>query len=254
MVLSGEAEEEAERTGEGMPWANIKFTNKKKIRDSFQVIKAHNLRGRPDEKLITIEEAGIAAGNVTSHHQLAEYKYHIDLGGGGGTTWTGTIQKLALPGLLFHHVTPTKDYFHDRLVPWKHYIPVAADLSDLRSKFEWAEKHPTQAKWIADQATAFMRNFVSREGYGQMFEEDVVEPLRRAIVAYQPVSRTHPGMTWMEVLQGSPGGDRMEPIIECNWLKTQEGSCQRSRLIPRPVGQMQSLIPSTLRGDLEHSS
>ena len=42
--------------------------------------------------------------------ELAHYKYQIDIGGGGGTTWTGTIQKMAMPGLLFHHITPTKDY------------------------------------------------------------------------------------------------------------------------------------------------
>ena len=50
---------------------------------------------------------------------LAQYKYHINPGGGGGSTWSGTIVKLAMPGLLFHHyLTPTKDYFHDWLVPW----------------------------------------------------------------------------------------------------------------------------------------
>ena len=68
---------------------------------------------------------------------LATYKYQIDIGGGGGTTWSGTLEKLAMPGVLFHHVTPTKDYFHDLLVPYVHYIPVKDDLSDLREKYEW---------------------------------------------------------------------------------------------------------------------
>lgn len=47
---------------------------------------------------------------------------------------TGTVEKLAMPGLLFHHVSPTKDYIHDRLKPWKHYIPVRPDLKDLKAK------------------------------------------------------------------------------------------------------------------------
>ena len=214
-MLSGEAEEEAERTGEGMPWANIKFTNKKKIRDSFQVIKAHNLRGRPDEKLITIEEAGIAAGNVTSHHQLAEYKYHIDLGGGGGTTWSGTIDKLAMPGLLFHHVTPMKDYFHDRLVPWKHYVPVSEDLSDLKSKYDWAESHPHEARRISDAGTQFMREIGTLEGFGRMFEGDFVEPLRKVIEAYVPISSLRPGQTWRDVLQSVGKDYHILPTMVC---------------------------------------
>ena len=33
----------------------------------------------------------------------SKYKYQIDLGGGGGTTWEGTLSKLSMPGVLFHH-------------------------------------------------------------------------------------------------------------------------------------------------------
>lgn len=36
----------------------------------------------------------MARGDRMSRPELAKYKYHIDLGGGGGTTWTGTIEKL----------------------------------------------------------------------------------------------------------------------------------------------------------------
>ena len=36
-------------------------------------------------------------------------------------------------------IQPTHvDYFHSRLQPWKHYIPVRADLSDLFAKADWA--------------------------------------------------------------------------------------------------------------------
>lgn len=66
----------------------------------------------------------VATEEQMSLSHLSKYKYHIDLGGGGGTTWFGTLEKLAFPGLLFHHVTSAKDYFHDDLIPWVHYVPV----------------------------------------------------------------------------------------------------------------------------------
>lgn len=34
---------------------------------------------------------------------MSRYKYQIDFGGGGGTTWEGTVAKLLMPGVLFHH-------------------------------------------------------------------------------------------------------------------------------------------------------
>jgi hypothetical protein len=50
-----------------------------------------------------------------------------------------------MPGLLFHHITPTKDYIFDQIQPWVHYVPVREDLEDLMEKLEWAETHQDEA-------------------------------------------------------------------------------------------------------------
>ena len=110
-------------------------------------------------------------------------------------------------------------------ISWKHYIPVSPDLRDLRQKFDWAESHPQQAKRIADRATQLMRHLSSREGFGQMYEEDFVEPLRRIIEAYQPVSYTRPEMKWKDILQSFPEGSRMAPVVECSGHTNNPGSC-----------------------------
>jgi len=216
VVLTGEAELEvdmamaASRTlfqednpGEEnvFPWVNVKFTKA-------------GFASRYDDYDKFKQNGFDTLGEPMSSKDLAEYKYHIDLGGGGGTTWTGTIQKLAMRGLLFHHLTPTKDYIHDRMKPWVHYVPVAPDLRDLKEKFQWAEAHQEAAKMIADQGSALMRHIGTVEGYEEMFQEDFVEPLRRVIGAYQPVSETHPGKPWKEVLK------TLDPRI-----KTRYGRC-----------------------------
>ena len=106
-----------------------------------------------------LREWGIAAvGDRLPPAAMARYRYHLDLGGWGGTTWTGTLEKLAPPGLLFHHVTPATDWFHDLLVPWAHYVPVWADLADLWARVVWAEAQPEAARRIAARGTAFARN------------------------------------------------------------------------------------------------
>lgn len=142
-----------------------------------------------------------------------------------------------MPGLLFHHITPTKDYIHDRIQPWKHYIPVATDLSDLKSKFDWAEANPLEAKKIADQGTEFVKHLGTPDGFRQMFEEDFVDPVRQIIDAYQPVSRTHPGKTWKEVLEEEEAVKvkekrccgKMEPVIRCSGLSNNPSSCHSIR-------------------------
>ncbi|KAL7491036.1 hypothetical protein ACHAWT_001260, partial [Skeletonema menzelii] len=118
VVWTAEAEREAEEKQKELPedsdevvvpWANMKFASAMRA----------GLKTTPSEipYYQEFEEHGIpASGEVMSLETLARYKYHIDTGGGGGTTWSGTLEKLGLPGLLMHHETPMKDYLHDKMV------------------------------------------------------------------------------------------------------------------------------------------
>jgi hypothetical protein len=136
---------------------------------------------------------------------LSGYKYQIDLGGGSRTTWTGTMQKLAMPGLLLHHLMPTKDYFHDWMQPWIHYVPVAEDLHNLREKFDWAEANPQAAKMISENGSELMRHLGTPEVLDEIYQQAFAEPVHRMIEAYLPVSISHPGLSWKEVLTNLEG-------------------------------------------------
>ena len=103
-------------------------------------------------------------GDVWNACQFEKYKYLVDIGGGGGTSWKSTFRFLAMPGVLFHHETMMRDSFYDDITPWVHYIPLNEDMSDLHEKFLWAESHPEEAFKISKQATQFVKDFISPEG------------------------------------------------------------------------------------------
>ena len=208
VVLTAEAEQEALRTN-SLPKVNIKFSSARG-------------KGKPaavgNPKYSKWEEIGFPlAGNGMPPEEMSKFKYHIDLGGGGGTTWTGFTDKLAMPGLLFHHITPTKDYIHDHLLPWEHYVPIQTDLSDLIEKIEWAESHPEEAKKIAERASEFMRQMGTPGGYENLFVEDVVKPLKGVIEAYVPGNQGD----WEKDFKNT-----FEPFIEC----------------PNPLGEQQEMF------------
>eukprot|EP00804_Cyclotella_cryptica_P018319 CCRYP_017989-RA/>CCRYP_017989-RA protein AED:0.14 eAED:0.14 QI:0/-1/0/1/-1/1/1/0/510 len=186
ILLTSQAELEARSTTQQneasaassarIPWVNIKFS----------LYRAAGSKTEPN--LRAFQSVGISTiGEVIAMPSHSPYKYQIDLGGGGGTTFTGTIEKLAMPGVLFHHVTKTKDYFHDRLQDWVHYIPVRSNLSDLRENYMWAEQNAKQAKNISEQATAFMKWMGSVEGFEIMYEDHLVDPLWKCVESYQPL-------------------------------------------------------------------
>ena len=161
----GDAEEE-----EITPWIDAKFFESSD--DRFQGFTNLGLDVVTDEWM--------------SKDELAAYRYHIDIGGGGGTTWEGTLTKLALPGLLFHHETLTKDDYHDRMIPWKHYVPVKMDLSDLKEKFDWAEANKKTAKGIAQAGTELARHLASEEYMAEIWDLNFRRRLDGVVKAYLP--------------------------------------------------------------------
>jgi len=208
-VEEEEEEDDTNDTSTILPWANMKLSS---------YIFAGKSPTIGSVRYEAFQSVGIATGEYMNLQELAKYKYHIDLGGGGGTTWSGTIEKLGMPGLLFHHVTPMKDYIHDYLIPWKHYIPVSADLKDLKQKFDWAESHPVEAKRIADASTDFMRELSTPQGFSKMFEQAFVEPMQRVIEAYQPVASVHDGVSWRELFQSMGKDCQVWPVMECTGM------------------------------------
>mmetsp|Transcript_26263 Transcript_26263/g.44687 ORF Transcript_26263/g.44687 Transcript_26263/m.44687 type:complete len:527 (-) Transcript_26263:49-1629(-) len=201
-VLTAESEIEARRTNT-LPKLNMKFPIGK-LKDAKWA------------------EAGFPGiGERMDKSELATYKYHIDIGGGGGTTWTGTMDKLKMPGLLFHHKTVAKDYIHDDIQPWVHYVPVEADLSDLMEKLEWAESHQAEAREIAENATRLMNKLSEPEGFEELFVQHMIKPLVKVIEAYQPMNLRN-DVAWSRAFQ-SLGGDQWTPLIEC----TAHDGCQK---------------------------
>eukprot|EP01082_Thalassiosira_pseudonana_P015903 g13596.t1 g13596 contig9:134-3487(-) len=187
VVWTVEAESEAMHKSGSLPWADMKFSSVMQ-------------RGVKNDTAYyeQFKNYGISAvGNKMSLEELAKYKYHIDIGGGGGTTWSGTLEKLALPGLLFHHETETRDTttiswsLSDPIIslfsPDVHFVPVKQDLSDLKEKYDWAEQNPEKAKEISERATALIKSFGTTEGMESLFKEYIEEPLNKVISAYQPV-------------------------------------------------------------------
>ncbi len=212
VVWTAEAEREAEEKqmelpedSEEMivPWANMKFAGAMHAGKKTSTLKIPYYQ--------EFEEHGIpASGEGMSLEALARYKYNIDTGGGGGTTWSGTLEKLGLPGVLFHHETPMKDYLHEKMVKWVHYVPIKDDLSDLKEKFDWAESHPELAKKISDNATRLAKGLGTHEGFSIMFNEFYETPLRAVVEAYKPLTKRNPA--WLDVMINN----ELRPIIQCS--------------------------------------
>ena len=156
-------------TNGSMPWIDAKFNVDEHLDES--------MGGWGDSFLTNVR---------ISQHEMAQYKYLLDLGGVGGTSQE-TIAKLALPGVLFHHESLTRDWFHhEDMLPWVHYIPVKMDLSDLREMFVWAETHQHEAEAIARAGTELALRMASDSYMKSTYDSMFGDYMGKVVEAYQP--------------------------------------------------------------------
>ncbi|XP_059758854.1 protein O-glucosyltransferase 2 isoform X3 [Balaenoptera ricei] len=108
-----------------------------------------------------------------SFFDFFKHKYQINV--------DGTVAAYRLPYLLVGDSVVLKqdsiyyEHFYNELQPWKHYIPVKSNLSDLLEKLKWAKDHDEEAKKIAKTGQEFARNNLMGDDifcyYFKLFQE-----------------------------------------------------------------------------------
>ena len=90
------------------------------------------------------------------------FKYHPDLAGNNQLcgSW-GVIRKYLRGNLVFKPKYRSYMFYDKFLEPWKNYIPVDPDFSDLNEKYLWAEKNQEEAQIIAWEGFCMAKSYLS---------------------------------------------------------------------------------------------
>jgi len=80
---------------------------------------------------------------------LVKFKYILDIDG-MAATWDATAWKMNSGSVLFKTDSCWKQWFYEDFVPWKNYIPIRDDFSDMDEKFEWCESNPEECQKIIE--------------------------------------------------------------------------------------------------------
>lgn len=92
--------------------------------------------------------AGLEADKVEPE-AFADYRLLLDMDG-----WTNSwslLHKLIMGSTIVKIDSSGgfRQWYYDRLIPWKTHIPIAADLSDFEAVTEWIFAHPAECEAIA---------------------------------------------------------------------------------------------------------
>jgi hypothetical protein len=116
---------------------------------------------------------GLCNASFMTEVEQAAYKYQIDIDG-TTATFTGLAWKLLSGSLVFKQTSNNIMWFHHLLEPWKHYVPVKTDLSDLYEMLDWAKKNDSEAEAIASAGREFALQYLSPESIRHYAREVII--------------------------------------------------------------------------------
>ena len=90
--------------------------------------------------------------------KFSDYCFYPDIPG-NALAW-GSIRKYLMGNLIFKPYSERKLYYYQLIKPWKHFIPVEEDFSDLNEKYKWAISHMEDSSLIAWNGYIQANNYI----------------------------------------------------------------------------------------------
>ena len=120
---------------------------------------------------LLLKREGLLTTTV-SPWNAALHAWQIDIDG-NVNSW-GLLWKLLSGSCILRVESPRRQWFHHRLRPWEHLVPVRADLSDLDAKLTWCLSHRKECAAIAQAGQSLALEVV----------DEIEDDLTRAGVLY----------------------------------------------------------------------
>ena len=162
-----------------VPGCDVKFSHVVQSRDPALV----------SDQLLA---AGILGDRIAPKNWLG-VRYHIAIDG-NTLAWSSLFTRLLAGCCVLKPDNPQgyRQWYSDILVPWRHYVPVASDLSDLLDKIARCRTHFDEAAKIAEcgQALALSMDY----------EQEVTNAVARIVQAHRQSHLIPEGELWSCVM------------------------------------------------------
>ena len=134
-------------------------------------------------------------GTQFKYPDYIKHKFLIDI---DGNAWSSRFILLLSTGcVIFKIETPYVEYFNEFLVPYKHYIPVASDSSDLPEKIQYAVDHDDEMRAMSENLVSSFNRFIAN-GRWELYVKTLLTEYSRLLIKpsrIRPTNDTRSGVT-----------------------------------------------------------
>lgn len=122
-----------------------------------------------------IIDSGIMAPECRQS-EFIKYQYAIDIDG-NVNSWPGLFHKLIYGNVVLKidNWDGSRQWYYDRLIPWKNFVPISYDMNELLDVVEWLIRKPHVSRAISENAKALA---------GSMIWENEIEIAAENIIGY----------------------------------------------------------------------
>lgn len=137
-----------------------------KITGTSQWLYSETIHARLNDELLISDQEPFESNSL--------YKYVIDIDG-NSNSWPGFFMKLGSGSCVLKVMSPFSfcQWYYKFLSPWKHFVPVMEDMSDLVEKICYLELHDEIAEEISHRASNFILSKTSEE-WAKICVDDLV--------------------------------------------------------------------------------
>lgn len=115
-----------------------------------------------DINTINVNKLEFGLVNELTPEEQSTYRYIVNIDGHSAAYRLSL--ELGMGSVILKVDSEYRIWFSRYLKPWVHYIPVAADLSDLLEQIEWAQQHDKECQIIAQNAKEFYDKYLCKDG------------------------------------------------------------------------------------------
>lgn len=126
-----------------------------------------NLRPRKESGInhlttIEVKKLGLTTASPLSPLEQSKFKYIINVD--GHVSAYRLSLELRMGSVILLADSPYRMWFRKYLIPYYHYVPIKADLSDLYDQIMWCKSHDAECKVITENAKKFYYTYLTEDG------------------------------------------------------------------------------------------
>jgi hypothetical protein len=95
-------------------------------------------------------------------NEMINYKYILDIDG-NASTWDATAWKLNSGSVIFKTDSNWVQWFYEDYKPWKHFIPINDDFSNIQEQYKWCEENQDKCEEIVKNAKQLFHTIYRHE-------------------------------------------------------------------------------------------